>query len=124
MVSTGGDIGDAMVSHPVPSVVSFTGSTSVGEGIVKTAGIKRLSLELGGNGPLVVLDDADLDDANAAFGGVRASGIGRFGGRWAIEEFTTDHWGQRAARTALVPDPLLPPGLEGNLRALRNFVAA
>jgi aldehyde dehydrogenase (NAD+) len=63
VVGSGSDIGDAFVSHPVPSVVSFTGSTSVGEGIVKTAGIKRLSLELGGNGPLVVLDDADLDAA-------------------------------------------------------------
>jgi len=91
VVSTGGDIGDALVSHPVPSVVSFTGSTPAGEGIVKTAGIKRLSLELGGNGPLVVLDDADLDDANTAFAGVKASGIGRLGGQRAIEEFTTDH---------------------------------
>ena len=63
VVGSGSDIGDAIVSHPVPSVVSFTGSTAVGEGIVKIAGIKRLSLELGGNGPLVVLDDADLDAA-------------------------------------------------------------
>jgi aldehyde dehydrogenase (NAD+) len=63
VVGSGGDIGDAIVSHPVPSVVSFTGSTAVGEGITRTAGIKRLSLELGGNGPLVVLDDADLEAA-------------------------------------------------------------
>ncbi|HVT69646.1 MAG TPA: aldehyde dehydrogenase family protein [Trebonia sp.] len=60
VVGAGRDIGDAIVSHPVPSVVSFTGSTSVGEGITRTAGVKRLSLELGGNGPLVVLDDADV----------------------------------------------------------------
>jgi aldehyde dehydrogenase (NAD+) len=63
VVGAGRDIGDAIVSHPVPSVVSFTGSTSVGEGITKEAGVKRLSLELGGNGPLVVLDDANLDAA-------------------------------------------------------------
>jgi aldehyde dehydrogenase (NAD+) len=63
VVGSGGDIGGAIVSHPVPSVVSFTGSTAVGEGITRTAGVKRLSLELGGNGPLVVLDDADLDAA-------------------------------------------------------------
>ena len=76
VVGAGSDIGDAMVSHPVPSVVSFTGSTSVGEGIVKTAGIKRLSLELGGNGPLVVLDDADLDAAvdAAVFGSFAHAG--------------------------------------------------
>lgn len=63
VAGSGSDIGDAIVSHPVPSVVSFTGSTAVGEGITKAAGVKRLSLELGGNGPLVILDDADLDAA-------------------------------------------------------------
>lgn len=76
VAGSGSDIGDAIVSHPVPSVVSFTGSTAVGEGIVKTAGIKRLSLELGGNGPLVVLDDADLDVAvdAAVFGSFAHAG--------------------------------------------------
>jgi len=66
LIGAGGDIGDALVSHPVPSVISFTGSTAVGEGITRTAGVKRLALELGGNGPLVVLDDADLEAAVAA----------------------------------------------------------
>lgn len=66
VVGSGSDIGDAIVSHPVPAVVSFTGSTAVGEQITKAAGVKRLSLELGGNGPLVVLDDADLDAAVSA----------------------------------------------------------
>lgn len=66
VAGSGSDIGDAIVSHPVPSVVSFTGSTAVGENIVKAAGIKRLALELGGNGPLVVLDDADLAAATDA----------------------------------------------------------
>jgi aldehyde dehydrogenase (NAD+) len=60
VIGSGSDIGDPMVGHEVPAVVSFTGSTSVGEGITRKAGIKRLALELGGNGPLVVLDDADL----------------------------------------------------------------
>lgn len=61
VVGSGSDIGDAIVEHPVPRVVSFTGSTSVGKGIAQKAGLKKLALELGGNGPLVVLDDADLD---------------------------------------------------------------
>lgn len=60
VVGSGSDIGDAIVEHPVPRVVSFTGSTPVGKGIAEKAGLKRLALELGGNGPLVVLDDADL----------------------------------------------------------------
>ncbi|WP_163801616.1 aldehyde dehydrogenase family protein [Mycolicibacterium sediminis] len=59
-VGSGSDIGDAIVEHPVPRVVSFTGSTPVGKGIAEKAGLKRLALELGGNGPLAVLDDADL----------------------------------------------------------------
>lgn len=63
IVGSGGEIGGALVRHAAPSVVSFTGSTEVGTGIAKSAGIKKLSLELGGNAPLVVLDDADLDVA-------------------------------------------------------------
>jgi aldehyde dehydrogenase (NAD+) len=39
------------------------------------------------------VNDSPIDDEpNTAFGGEKASGLGRFGGRWAIEEFTTDHW--------------------------------
>lgn len=63
IVGRGSQIGDAMVQHPVPRVISFTGSTRVGQGITRKAGVKKLALELGGNGPLVVLDDADLEQA-------------------------------------------------------------
>lgn len=63
VVGLGSEVGDAMVQNEIPRVISFTGSTRVGRGIVQKAGIKRLALELGGNGPLVVLDDADLDRA-------------------------------------------------------------
>jgi aldehyde dehydrogenase (NAD+) len=60
LVGAGSEIGDAIVEHPAGRVISFTGSTPVGEGIAKKAGVKKLALELGGNGPLVVLEDADL----------------------------------------------------------------
>ncbi|WP_042414920.1 aldehyde dehydrogenase family protein [Streptacidiphilus anmyonensis] len=63
VIGTGAEIGDHLVEHPVPRVVSFTGSTAVGLGITRKAGVKRLALELGGNGPMVVLDDADLQRA-------------------------------------------------------------
>lgn len=63
----GSTIGDYFVEHPVPSLISFTGSTPVGRhvGSLAVGGrhIKPASLELGGNAPLVVLDDADLDAA-------------------------------------------------------------
>jgi len=66
MLTGDADVGRALVSHPDVDVVSFTGSTGVGQQIAKDATLKNLMLELGGNGPLVVLDDADLDRAVAA----------------------------------------------------------
>lgn len=67
LIGRGEDIGDYFVEHPTPKMISFTGSTEVGRGIgLKTAGgklIKRVALELGGNCPLVVLDDADVSNA-------------------------------------------------------------
>lgn len=63
VIGKGGEIGDALVGHEVPSAVSFTGSTPVGRHIATQSPLKKHSLELGGNGPLVILDDADLDRA-------------------------------------------------------------
>lgn len=55
--------GDALVAHPLVRKVSFTGSTTTGTAIMKSAadGLKRVSLELGGKSPNIVFDDADLD---------------------------------------------------------------
>src|SRR5713226_2727860 len=64
-----GEIGDAFIENPIPSVISFTGSDRVGRHIGAVAGknLKRAILELGGNSALIVLADADLDLAvNAA----------------------------------------------------------
>lgn len=64
------EIGDAVVTHPAAALVSFTGSTEVGRSLYAKVGasarIKRLALELGGNAPFVILDDADLDRAAQA----------------------------------------------------------
>ena len=63
------EIGDAFVEHRVPSVISFTGSTAAGRhiGEVASRNLKRVSLELGGNSALIVLEDADVEQAvNAA----------------------------------------------------------
>ena len=59
------EIGGAFTSHPDIAKISFTGSTQVGRWLIKAAAdqIKRLSLELGGNAPFLVFDDADLDAA-------------------------------------------------------------
>jgi aldehyde dehydrogenase (NAD+) len=70
------EIGDAFTLHPTPSLISFTGSTRVGRQIGQLAlsgpRIKRVVLELGGNAPSVILDDADIDHA------VRSTVVGRF----------------------------------------------
>ena len=69
-------IGDAFTLHPIPKLISFTGSTRVGRHVGELAmngpTIKRVALELGGNAPSVILDDADLDHA------VRSTVVGRF----------------------------------------------
>ncbi len=59
------DIGGEMTSNPVVRALSFTGSTEVGRELMRqsAATIKKLSLELGGNAPFIVFDDADLDAA-------------------------------------------------------------
>ena len=76
VVGAGNAIGDAIVTHDTPSVVSFTGSTPVGKHIGELAHsgdyIKPLALELGGNNPFVVLKDADIDNA------VKAAVFGKF----------------------------------------------
>ncbi len=76
VVGAGSEIGDAIVTHDIPSFVSFTGSTSVGKHIGELASggdyIKQVALELGGNSPFVVLKDADIEQA------VKAAAFGKF----------------------------------------------
>lgn len=57
------EIGDALVGSPRVDMVAFTGGVETGERVARTAGLKKLLLELGGNDPLIVLADADLQRA-------------------------------------------------------------
>ena len=66
LTGPGGVLGDALVSDPRVRKVSFTGSTAVGEHITRTAGVKKLSLELGASCPVVILPDADIEAAAEA----------------------------------------------------------
>lgn len=59
----GEELGEALVSDPRVRLVSFTGGVATGEWITRKAGIKKLSMELGSNSPVIVLPDADLDRA-------------------------------------------------------------
>lgn len=62
--------GDALVTHPGIDGIGLTGETTTGDTVQRRAGVKKLLLELGGNGPQIVLEDADLERAAraAAFG--------------------------------------------------------
>ena len=63
VTGTGADVGAPLVAHPGVAKVSFTGSTGVGQTVMKTAAdtLKGVSLELGGKSSIIVFDDADLD---------------------------------------------------------------
>src|SRR5699024_10760297 len=81
ITGSGREIGDALVSHPSVRMVSFTGGLETGESIAKTAGLKKLSMELGSNSPAIVLADADIDEAvnscvSGAFGAVGQNCLG------------------------------------------------
>jgi acyl-CoA reductase-like NAD-dependent aldehyde dehydrogenase len=59
----GAEVGDEIASNPAVAAVGFIGSTATGRRIAERAIGKELLLEMGGNGPLVILDDADIDAA-------------------------------------------------------------
>ncbi len=70
------ELGPLLWTHPDVELVSFTGSTHVGKRIASEMGYKRAILELGGNDPLIVCADADLDEAVrlATYGAFKNSG--------------------------------------------------
>ncbi len=70
------EIADEMLTHPDVDLVSFTGGVAVGKYIAAKAVYKRQVLELGGNDPIIVMEDADLDEAAtlAATGSYKNSG--------------------------------------------------
>ena len=70
------EVAEPLVKHPAIELVSFTGSVAVGKRIATTAGYKKVILELGGNDPIIIMEDADIDTAVllAAEGSFRNSG--------------------------------------------------
>ena len=65
ITGTGAEVGEALSNHPDIDMVSFTGSTAVGQRVLAASqgNLKKVALELGGKNPQVVFADADLDDA-------------------------------------------------------------
>ena len=76
VTGSGGVIGDAISSNPKVRKISFTGSRDVGEHICQIAGLKKVTMELGSNSPLIVMADADIEKVVA---GTVSSGFSNAG---------------------------------------------
>ena len=106
-----GKIVETLIAHPAVRRINFTGSTRVGRIVAETAArhLKPVLLELGGKAPLLVLDDADLDEAvnAAAFGAFMFQGqICMSTERVVVDRIVADDFVARLGRKA----ELLPAG--------------
>ncbi|TFZ51192.1 NAD-dependent succinate-semialdehyde dehydrogenase [Serratia proteamaculans] len=120
-------IGSALMASPLVRKLSFTGSTAVGKLLMRQAAdtVKKLSLELGGNAPFIVFDDADLD---AAVAGAMAAKFRNSGqtcvcvNRFYIQDGIYDRFVQRltdAARALKVAPGMTPGAQQGPLIHLK-----
>ncbi len=66
VTGSGAEIGDALTGDPRVRKITFTGSMEVGDQICRNAGIKKVTMELGSNSPLIVMSDADIEKVAAA----------------------------------------------------------
>ncbi|MDF9762035.1 glyceraldehyde-3-phosphate dehydrogenase (NADP+) [Peribacillus simplex] len=57
------DMGESLITHSAIRMISFTGGLATGQAIMQKAGLKKMNLELGSNSPVIVLEDADLEEA-------------------------------------------------------------
>ena len=76
LTGSGAEVGERLVSDPRVRKVTFTGSRAVGERITRLVGIKRVTMELGNNAPVIVMEDADLELAARA---IAATGFANAG---------------------------------------------
>ncbi len=112
----GGSLGDALVTDPRVAMISLTGSTEVGRHVAELCGrdLRRVSLELGGKNAVIVMDDANLDEAVAA---VAWAGFGTTGQRCTatsrviVHQRVADAFAEKlvaAAQKLRIGDGLLP----------------
>ncbi|MFM0060175.1 benzaldehyde dehydrogenase [Paraburkholderia phytofirmans] len=105
VIPGGPTTGDALVRHPKVGMISFTGSTGVGRTIGEICGrmLKKVTLELGGNNAIVVLDDADVEAATSsgAWGAFLHQGqICMQTGRHLVHRSIVERYAQRLAERA------------------------
>jgi acyl-CoA reductase-like NAD-dependent aldehyde dehydrogenase len=112
IVGPGGTVGEWLVTDPRVAKVTLTGSVPVGRQILSMAGIKKVTLELGNTGPVIIAPDADLEYAakRCAIGAYYNSGqvcisVQRIYSQRPVYEAFTDRFVQ-ASRGMVVGDPL------------------
>jgi len=130
----GRDAGAPLVAHPDVRLVSFTGSTATGHAIVRNAGLKKYSMELGGKSPFIVFEDADFERALDAalvmifsINGERCTA----GSRILVQRSIYPEFARRfveRARRIPVGDPLDPATVigpmvsQGHLARVRGYI--
>ena len=77
LTGSGGEVGEALCRDPRVRKITFTGSRDVGERICHIAGLKKVTMELGSNAPLIVMPDADLDKVATAVAATGYSNAGQ-----------------------------------------------
>ena len=76
LTGSGGEVGEKLVADPRVRKITFTGSRDVGERICKVAGLKKITMELGSNSPVIIMPDADMEKVATA---VAATGYANAG---------------------------------------------
>ena len=129
LTATGAEVGQALVAHPGIDKVAFTGGTTTGKAIMRSAAdtLKRITLELGGKSPNIVLPDADIDAAlrGATTGIFYGKGeVCAAGSRLLVAKEIKDQFVEKlAARTKkmVAGDPLDPKTRYGSLASKRQL---
>ncbi len=111
-----GEVGGEITANPIVRKLSFTGSTEVGKILLKQCAqtVKKVSMELGGNAPFIVFDDADMD---SAISGAIASKYRNTGqtcvcaNRFLVQDSVYDTFAERLAEAS--SKLVVGPGLEG-----------
>ena len=134
ITGSGAVIGDGLVADPRVAGVTLTGSTRVGINVAKlcAAQLKACSLELGGNDPLVIMDDTDIDEAVSQALGGRIANAGQIccsSKRFIVQNTIKDQFAKALAQkveTMRLGDPMDPATEVGpviNEKAAKNIVS-
>ena len=114
-------VAEALVQDPRVDIVSFTGSVAVGKHIARTAGYKKVILELGGNDPIIIMEDADIEHvaflaAEGAFrnSGQRCTAVKRILVHEQVKDVFTERFVE-LAKTYTCGDPAAPQTMVGTV---------